>query len=1109
MIKRLLKAIKRILKNVKYLKYLRLPVDNKAFLLEAGQGKHINGNIFAFLKVLEKNEEYAGYTPYLVIEKGVRKEAEKKLQKYGFAKTKFIVRETEEYLKILATAKYLVTDNSFPYYFYKRDEQVYLNTWHGTPLKRLGRADIDNSTSIGNVQKNFLTADYLLFPNEYTKDIMMSDYMIDRLYSGKAVTIDYPRNDALFESELRDEIISKYGLEGKRILAYMPTWRGTGRNVNIKKQLDEAVKMLSEIDASLGEDELLYVNFHFLLGNKLDFSNFKNVRKFPAEYETYDFLNVCDTLISDYSSVMLDFAQTGKNVLMYIYDYEEYSKEKGFYFDIKTLPFGRAENIDELIKLIHAETEPYKLQDKFMGNHFGVATEKMIALLCKEDTDDIQIQKMQPCEDVDIVHFGDITSDVYAFAANKYISELSDEEKRKTVISFENPINFKAAQFLKNIDENVHYLRVIPNKLNSFKELVAAFMNCSFGKRFKTAERYYAREFRRKFSGMSSVNIHMATSDDMEMFRIAAAGDNNTVVHSLPYVFYKEYGVKFCEKPKIFTDVKSRYDEIKSYEEDHGKEFWGDGRKSRGISIRFKNIKYKVTDDVVKISCKLQTRYPGIHAVPENKIILGSDKSYECQLRNIRKSEDSKGICIVNCDFNVEFDAKEISKWNTHNDLCISVQVGKQVFTNLIYPPKFRNYFKKLVYVNEKYNVVYIFKERFIRYRITVRDHNITDRRMERIKLALAWACSLITFKHKPILLYEKDSSRYEESASILYEKMIDFGHKNVRFVLDRNYSHRDRITEKYKKYIVDRFSFKHYYNMFAAKTLVSSEAVAHALEVRNMSRLFRYFVKDGMKNYVFLQHGVMYMVSLDAEQRKFFNKTESKGKQRIVVSSKLEAQHFLDYTDYEEKDIYISGLIKFDKSIQDEDADKIVVMPTWRPWDYVQGLSDFKKTGYYRFTEEIVNSIPEGLKDKLVVLPHPLLAKQIEMDDNNCIWKYYKEYADLKYDDVLKKTKLLITDYSSISYDAFYRGANIIFYWKEKDESISNYGRNAHLMLTEELAFGDVCYDAETLNAAITKSYEEKQNENHIENYSQIVSYHDGRNAERLLEMMKSDGLV
>jgi len=116
MIKRLLKAIKRILKNTKYLKFLKLPVDDKAFLLEAGQGKHINGNVFAFLKVLEKHKEYAGYIPYLVIEKGVRKEAEKKLKKYGFTKTRFVVRESEEYLKVLATAKYLVTDNSFPYY---------------------------------------------------------------------------------------------------------------------------------------------------------------------------------------------------------------------------------------------------------------------------------------------------------------------------------------------------------------------------------------------------------------------------------------------------------------------------------------------------------------------------------------------------------------------------------------------------------------------------------------------------------------------------------------------------------------------------------------------------------------------------------------------------------------------------------------------------------------------------------------------------------------------------------------------------------------------------------------------------------------------------------
>ncbi len=62
----------------------------------------------------------------------------------------FIERKSDEYHRVLATAKYLMTDNSFPLYFVKRSEQVYLNTWHGTPLKVLGRSDISSMKNFGN-----------------------------------------------------------------------------------------------------------------------------------------------------------------------------------------------------------------------------------------------------------------------------------------------------------------------------------------------------------------------------------------------------------------------------------------------------------------------------------------------------------------------------------------------------------------------------------------------------------------------------------------------------------------------------------------------------------------------------------------------------------------------------------------------------------------------------------------------------------------------------------------------------------------------------------------------------------------------------------------------
>lgn len=519
-IKKTVKKLKRIFDNSIYLKHLNKPLKQNTFLLEAGQGKHINGNIFALLKVLEYDDEYNTSIPYLVIDEAIKEKVELKLKKYSFNKTKLVIRRSKEYNILLATAKYLITDNTFPYYFIKRKDQVYLNTWHGTPLKCLGRSDIENSISIGNVQKNFLVSDYLLFPNEYTKETMMSDYMVERLYNGKAVTIDYPRNDALFHNEMHDEIIDKYDLAGKRVLAYMPTWRGIGRNVDMDKQLSDTLKLLTSLEASLKNDEMLYVNFHFLIDDKLDLNGFEKIRKFPEEYETYDFLSVCDTLITDYSSVMFDFAQTGKSVLLYVYDVVEYRNEKGFYFDIESLPFVQVKTIDALAEAIHTGSEDYVLPKQFIGNHFGTSARCILDLMCNNNSEGLTINDMNAIEDLKVVHFGDITKESTVSLLQAYLAELTEEEKKKTVISFDSSINEKSVSTLNTLDADVHYLRIMSGNVESFFESIQLTLNNVCGLFKKAVNVFCDREYNRLFSNISNNSVHLKASNNKKLINI-------------------------------------------------------------------------------------------------------------------------------------------------------------------------------------------------------------------------------------------------------------------------------------------------------------------------------------------------------------------------------------------------------------------------------------------------------------------------------------------------------------------------------------------------------------------------------------------------------------
>ena len=91
----------------------------------------------------------------------------------------------------------------------------------------------------------------------------------------------------------------------------------------------------------------------------------------------------------------------------------------------------------------------------------------------------------------------------------------------------------------------------------------------------------------------------------------------------------------------------------------------------------------------------------------------------------------------------------------------------------------------------------------------------------------------------------------------------------------------------------------------------------------------------------------------------------------------------------------------------------------------------------------------------------------------------YYFEAQNQK---ILEETKLLITDYSSISYSAFYRGANIIFCWEELEACMKEY--QSHLMLNEDNAFGDISYDFSDIKELVKNNYLSHQSKNYQNRY-------------------------
>lgn len=387
---------------------------------------------------------------------------------------------------------------------------------------------------------------------------------------------------------------------------------------------------------------------------------------------------------------------------------------------------------------------------------------------------------------------------------------------------------------------------------------------------------------------------------------------------------------------------------------------------------------------------------------------------------------------------------------------------------------------------------------------LAYREINNTDSPKEKNKIKLAFLKHKLDFKlgrDKPsILLFEKFCEKYEESAKYVYQKLIDDGCENVYFILDKDSEYYKEVPKKYRKNLIDKHSFKHYYEFFNAKAFISTESMNHSVELTTSNELIRRRQMWDDYYFFFLQHGVMYAYSLKG-RNDFIKGSGFRENSFVVVSSEREAEHFIEDGKFDRNDLIKSGLPKLDHAIRNEDADKILIMPTSRNYEYSIIRDDTENSSYYNFSKNIIESIPDEFKDKIVFVAHPLVMEILKKTD---LAQYMPN--EFSYDELLKDTRLLITDYSSISYDAFYRGSNVIFAWMEKKACLDKLG--LELKLNDENAFADIAYDYDNLRNLILKNYNSHPSEENIRKYRDIVEYDDNRNTERFIDFLYDSNL-
>lgn len=249
----------------------------------------------------------------------------------------------------LRTSKYWISNYRMLDYQHPRKNQVYVQCWHGTPLKRLGY-DLDASdnsmNSIKEIRQKYRTDarkfSYMISPSPFTTDKFATAWNLRKTGQAyKLIEEGYPRNDRLINTtpEERKELREKLGVEGKKVILYAPTWRDnqhtSGEGYTYKTEVD-----FDKLREELGDEYVILFRAHYLVANSFDFDKY---RGFVVDVSNYSDINelyiAADILITDYSSVFFDYANLGKPIIFYMYDLEQYANElRGFYITLDELP---------------------------------------------------------------------------------------------------------------------------------------------------------------------------------------------------------------------------------------------------------------------------------------------------------------------------------------------------------------------------------------------------------------------------------------------------------------------------------------------------------------------------------------------------------------------------------------------------------------------------------------------------------------------------------------------------------------------------------------------------------------------------------------------------
>lgn len=314
---------------------LFIATDPNLVLFSSFMGSKYNDSPKAIYDYMQSHQQYKKYRCVWAFEKPA-----------DYPGLETVKMDSVRYFVTALRAKYWITNTNIERGLsFKKKKTVYLNTWHGIALKKIG------NDCPGRKDYNFKTLDYLCVSGNHDEQVFRSAFGAEE---NCYLRCGMPRNDVLWQAtqQQKDQYREKLGIApNKKVILYAPTWRDSadgGRSYAIKLPVDFAAWK-----AKLGKEYVVLFRAHHITTEVQDvqFDDFiRDVSDYP---EVNDLMIAADMLITDYSAIAFDYAILCRPILCYAYDYETYLADRGTYFDIdEKYPMKSCRTQQELLEKI-------------------------------------------------------------------------------------------------------------------------------------------------------------------------------------------------------------------------------------------------------------------------------------------------------------------------------------------------------------------------------------------------------------------------------------------------------------------------------------------------------------------------------------------------------------------------------------------------------------------------------------------------------------------------------------------------------------------------------------------------------------------------------------